>query len=235
MIESKGRSAAPTRLISVGRHLIYSEGTKTEPLYVESFSKRINNSNNRGEGLFQTKYKSSAHTIDLIHRAEKDVQKRMKKGETIDCVWIFFDKDSFDDFDKACQLIEDKNNKEHRNAFGELADSNNITWHSCWSNECFELWIYLHFENLESAISRKLYIDKINKFIRTKGFKNETYSKNKKDLLKFLVKVNASFELADRLAENKDPGEGKIKPNPSTGIYNFQKRFLKYIDLNHLE
>jgi len=77
-----------------------------------------------------------------------------------DRVWVVFDKDDFDDFNQAIALAK---------SYGFM---------SAWTNEAFELWYYLHFEYLDTAISRDAYIDKLEDALRRKiGDDNYKYKK----------------------------------------------------------
>lgn len=228
MIKSKGRKSIPLTPISIGRHLVYSEGIKTEPFYVENIKKHLDlNPMNRGEGIVPVKYTKTAHTVELVKRAELDVQKRLKSGQRIDCVWILFDKDSFGDFDDACKIIESKNKKEYLNKDQDFADENKITWHCCWSNEAFEVWVYLHFEDLNTPLPRDDYITRINKFIKDRKL-NGIYKKSLENLYDFLANNGGDVNKAINLAEKKDPKTNCTKPNPSTGIYKLVKYFKNY-------
>ena len=228
-----GRNNLPKRLLHMGRHLVYAEGTKTEPNYVESVKQELAKANGITPDDVEIvcfKTTKTKHTLELIERAEIDVASRMKRGETVHAVWIFFDKDSFDDFDEECRRIENKHVEGHYNHHNQPADENDVAWIPCYSNECFEIWVYLHFEDLHSALSRKAYIPKINSFIQARGH-HKSYSKSEQNLFQFLQECGGDIEKAIRYAkrkvENLKPDEPK--PNPSTGVYLFAEFFLAYI------
>lgn len=220
MNRPRGRKSIPQVLIPFGRHLVYAEGTKTEPLYVEDlkvFASEELNVPKEDIEIIPVKKSKGKHTVDLVDFAVKDVEKRKSKQEIISNVWIFYDKDDFKDFDEAFRLIEEKDRLDP-----------NIDWKACWSNECFEVWVYHYFENLETPIPRDQYIKKINSFIkRNKG--KEGYAKNRKDLHHFLTDNGGDIRKATRLMKNKDVSSHK-KPNPSSGIYQFTEFILAYID-----
>ena len=98
--------------MAFGRHLVYAEGTKTEPLYVEDLklfvSEQLNVSKEDIE-IVPVKNNKSQHTVELVQYAIKDIEKRLKNQETINYVWIFYDKDDYQDFDKAYKLIKKQN------------------------------------------------------------------------------------------------------------------------------
>ena len=215
-----GRRNIPTILIPFGRHLVYAEGTKTEPLYVEDLKVFVSEELKVAKEdieIIPVKMSKSQHTVDLVEYAIKDVEKRKKKQEVITNVWVFYDKDEYKDFDKAYRLIREQD---------EL--DGNIDWKACWSNECFEVWVYHYFENLESQLTRDQYIKKINIFLKNHRCK-EVYAKNRKDLHHFLSQYGGDIRKATQLMKNKDV-DSDIKPNPSSGIYQFAEFILAYID-----
>lgn len=215
-------------LISMGRHLVYSEGTKTEPFYVENISEHLPIDISHRNVLIPKKYNKTKHTVELIKRAEEDVEKERKDGKSIEGVWILFDKDSFEDFDEACLKIENKNFRKNYN--GELGDEFGTVWHCCYSNESFEVWPYLHFEDLITPLSRDDYIQKINDFIKSRGCSGK-YIKNNPKQFDFLIENGGDIKKAIKLAKKKDVGIGKIKINPSTGIYEFVEFFMAYFNM----
>lgn len=227
-----GRRNASSSSFRIGRHLVYCEGTKTEPYYVLNISEIINRLYCipcKDTCITPVKMSRSKATMELVNFAEEDVRKRIQKNEQIDNVWIFFDKDSFDDFDAACKYVENKNTSNGVNEHGFKYDENGIAWHLCWSNESFEVWVYLHFENLITPLSRDVYIEKINSFIKNKGYLG-TYKKNNPKLFEFIQNNGGDIKKAIKFARTKDPGVGNNKPNPSTGVYSFAEFFNYYIE-----
>lgn len=220
MNRPKGRRNIPTVLIPFGRHLVYAEGTKTEPLYVEDlkvFVSEVLKVKKEDIEIIPVKMNKSQHTVNLVEYAIRDVEKRKKKQEAITNVWVFYDKDDYKDFDTVYRLIREQD---------EL--DGNIDWKACWSNECFEVWIYHYFENLGTPIERDQYIPKINAFLKKNGCPKK-YEKNMKDLHHFLTKYGGDIRKATQLIKSKDV-ESDIKPNPSSGIYQFAEFILAYID-----
>lgn len=220
MNRPQGRRNIPTILIPFGRHLVYAEGTKTEPLYVEDLKVFVSEElkvKKENIEIIPVKMNKSQHTVDLVNYAIKDVEKRKRKQEVITNVWVFYDKDDYKDFDKAFRLIREQDELD--------AD---IEWKACWSNECFEVWIYHYFENLETPIDREQYVKKINAFLKRNGCPKE-YKKNIKDLHHFLTQYGGDIRKATQLMKNKDINSD-IKPNPSSGIYQFAEFILAYIN-----
>ena len=233
MIKSHGRESIPLLLLDFGRHLVYAEGTKTEPLYVDNLRKVVSkqlNVDERAVRIISVKSSKTKHTVELVNFAFQDVQKRRNKGETIDHVWIFYDKDSFDDFDEAYKMIKQFNNKKSDIKKETPCDIFDTSWHACWSNECFEVWVYHYFEDLTSPMPRKDYIKKINEFLKRNGSK-DLYQKNLNNLHTFLESNGGSMEKAIKLMAKKDNGED-TKPNPSSGIYSFAEYVNAYLKKN---
>lgn len=230
MIRARGRQSIPKVLIGFGRHLVYTEGTKTEPLYVtnlkEEIAKHLNVSERQIEIITVTT-KKSKHTLELVEYAKKDVQERRHRGETVDFVWIFYDKDSYDDFDDTYKAIFEMNNKHDGKDDTVPCDSFDTSWFACWSNECFEVWAYHYFENLITPLPREDYIKKINQFLKKNGCK-QTYEKNLENLHSFLTNNGGSIDKAIKLMKSKDVPRFK-KPNPSSGIYQFAEYICAYL------
>lgn len=233
IIRPQGRRSIKDLRMPFGVHLVYSEGTKTEPYYVENFKK-----------LISKKYKCQPNEIDIINAngkksfntkflvdfAIEDVAQRLNKGERIDHVWIFFDKDSFPsvNFNYANKQILDLNNSEKENDEGFcFSNETGISWHSCWSNEAFELWLCLYFNRITSSLDREQYITHLENVptLKAKGFK---YEKNLKDIHDILLENEGRIDLAIRFAKdiNKENGTN----NPSTGVYLFAEYFLPYME-----
>lgn len=89
----------------------------------------------------------------------------LKNLESYDRIWVVFDEDDDKNFNKAIEKCH------------------NLGFEAGWSNEAFELWLYLHFEQLNNAIKRDAYIEKLETFIRkNKGYEKFKYDKNNKSL-----------------------------------------------------
>lgn len=230
----KGRESRKETLTEYGNHLVYAEGEKTEPLYVENIKEIINAKNKlkRSNVNIQVVLDASGRqTLDILKYAVKDVKRRIKNGEKINYVWIFYDKDSFpkDSFDNTYHSIMSKNSLENsdKHIDNKPCDLNGISWNACWSNEAFELWGLLHFANIISALSRESYIDKINEYITEE---KDKYKKKKENLYEILCKYG-SVDQAIRYAEKLDKNlvNNCVKTNPSTGVYFFVKHFILYL------
>ena len=231
----KGRSNLPDELLKFGRNLVYSEGTKTEPYYIDNIKKCIAKKyscqpNEISIIPVNKDKKNSVDTIRLAKRAIKDVERRIKKNEKIDNVWVFFDKDDFEDEDflDAISTINNKNNSTtvNNNGFKYNTDTE-IAWHACWSNEAFELWLCLYFNYDESRHSRDEYIDILNNNEKLKkiGF---VYKKSKKEIHDILTSVGGKIENAIKFSKRLN--EKNNYDNPSTNVCEFASFFVAYME-----
>lgn len=185
----RGRSSLPKELLQFGTHLVYSEGTKTEPYYINNIKKNIAAKYNRKPNeikIISAIKEKSYHTVDLVEYAVNDVNVKLTEGYTIDHVWIFFDKDNFKDFEKAHKLILELNDSQKNNNDGfEYNKETKISWHSCWSNQCFELWLCLYFNYYNVPHNRKEYKDNLEKnpLLKKVQFEYEKNLENIHDIL----------------------------------------------------
>ncbi len=160
------------------RFLIVCEGTKTEPHYFEAlinnYISAVREVTIEGEGRA---------TVALVDRTlEIKTELERNNAMSFDRVWVVFDKDDFDDFNDAIK-------KAHK-----------LGLQSAWTNEAFELWYYLHFEYLDTGISRSAYIEKLEDAFRSRmgdlGFK---YRKGNPDIYHLLQQYGRE-DLAKRFA-----------------------------------
>lgn len=127
--------------------LIVCEGENTEPSYFRQFKMPTINIVPIGTGC---------NTVSLIQEAEKlqkENIKKSKKGEDVkyDEIWCVFDKDDFpdDNFNRAITFAQNKGFK------------------VAYSNQSFEYWFILHFEDHQGGgMNRKDYDTKINSYIK---------------------------------------------------------------------
>lgn len=227
----KGRASLPSELLQFGRHLVYSEGTKTEPYYVDNIkrciAKKYACNQNDIEIIPTSKDGRSFNTISLVSYAINDVNQRLKSGENINGVWVMFDKDEFPGFFDAHNKIIGLNNSTDYNEDGfKYNTETGIAWHSCWSNESFELWLCLYFNYYNSANTRKDYISHLENStpLKSIGFR---YNKAQENIHDILVNNGGSLELAIKYAKRLEIKNGQN--NPSTGLYLFAEYFKPYM------
>ena len=114
-------------------------------------------------------------------------------------VFVTFDKDDFSkvDFNDAVRMCENK---------GYIA---------LWSNECFELWFLLHFNYLDTAITRKEYYVKLKHNLKVDYLKNaDNFS-----LLGKLDRIPKAYAFAKKLESNFDCNDQPADRKPCTMVY----------------
>lgn len=161
------------------RFLIVCEGAKTEPHYfealIDNYISAVREVTIEGEGRA---------TVSLVDRTlEIKTELEFKNAMSFDRVWVVFDKDDFSDFNEAIK-------KAHKLGFN-----------SAWTNEAFELWYYLHFEYLDTGISRSDYIKKLEEAFRNRiGDANFKYRKGNPNIYNLLQQYGRE-DLAKRFAQ----------------------------------
>ena len=135
--------------------LIVCEGEKTEPNYFLAIEKEL------PVGTVKLSIEGTGlNTISLVNHAISLKEKAIRE---YDRVWVVFDKNSFpeDNFNSA--IIK-----------GEANDIN-----CAWSNEAFELWFLLHFNYVNTPMSRADYKSYLEREMQAKSGDNEyRYKKN---------------------------------------------------------
>lgn len=153
--------------------LIVCEGVNTEPSYFNQFRLSSATVKPVGEGY---------NTVSLVNRAILLANK-----ETFQQVWCVFDKDDFNnnDFNNAIAIAQ-------TNGFG-----------IAYSNQAFEYWIILHFEDHQGGgMHRNDYNDKINKLLKPYGLSYD--GENSK------IVTEEIFELLDGIDEKTGKERKKL-------------------------
>jgi hypothetical protein len=128
---------AKTRSIR-DRFLILCEGEKTEPNYFRKFPVQIDLVELDIVGI-------GANTLSLVQEAIRRKEMAMREGKPYNQVWCVFDRDVF----PAANFND---------AF-RRANANGIR--TAYSNQCFELWYFLHFQFNDVALDRNAYGGKL--------------------------------------------------------------------------
>lgn len=193
------------------RFLIISEGTKTEPNYFRSMKDKLH------KGLLELEILGlGTNTLDLVERAEEVRLRHLEKGSRFDQIWVLFDKDSFppDDFDNAIHSLES-------------ARKRDAGYHGAWSNEAFELWFLLHFEESKIPECRSGYGAELSRLL------GQNYQKNQKGLYEILEQIgdmNLALRRAKQLDDNRKFHENApSKANPCTTVYLLMQELGKYL------
>ena len=229
VLSPKGRKSLPQELQNFGVHLVYSEGTKTEPNYVKNIKNLIAQKYNCSPNDINIipVSKESYNTIGLVKYAIDDTIKRAKNTH-IDHVWIFFDKDDFpqDYFDSAINQIDILNDSENDNgdSFKYNKDTG-ISFHACYSNEAFELFLIQYFNYCDSILNRKNYIEKLDSILKSNG--KPKYDKSCDKLHDLLTSCGGKIENA--IKNSKKLTKNNNRSNPSTTVYLFAEYFLPYM------
>jgi len=164
---------------------------------------------------FKNKYKDNLKFVNvetIKHKRDNPyaMVEAAEKKEGYDEVWVVFDKDDFLDFDKAID-------------FARKANVN-----CAFSNEAFEYWFLLHFENRTGSISRF----ELNKLL-TKALGAE-YTKAGATQVKAILENLEILEEAERRAQvghEKHIKESGKRPSDwcsCTTVYQLTKRLRKW-------
>ena len=205
------KSRAKKRTPEPASYFIGTEGKKTEVLYFqmiaefligeyESYRDRIEVPNLTIEGMGTSNFK-------LIEDVEEYLRKDPRVFEN---VWLVFDKDDIPDdyFDNAIASIRQKGFK------------------AAWTNDSFELWLLLHFEFLQSGITRNQYKEKLSNYLISAGMGQ--YEKNSKEIMGFLLdKRNTAIKNAERLEGCHETDCPPSKRNPCTMVHHLMNELLQ--------
>jgi hypothetical protein len=196
----------------VCRILIVCEGEKTEPNYFRAFHKI-----QRGTFIYDISTDGGGiNTMNVVNQAISLRDVARKNGKPYDSVWAVFDRDSFPPakFDNA--IIK--------------AKAHDIN--CAWSNEAFELWYLLHFQNRISAMGREDYkaaiSNAVNASPKCKLKRAYTYLKNDPKNYEIMTKCGDQA-MAVRFAESLGTGYTDTKyhsHNPYTAVYKLVRQLI---------
>jgi hypothetical protein len=173
---------------------VFTEGKKTEFNYLNDLKKDL-----RLKKVVINIYGLGKFGSDLIERVMRDKKENEFDNKDTEQEWcIVLDIDGNKDFDKII----------------ELAKSHDIQ--VFYSNECFEMWVLLHFEFISSEIERKNYNSRLTGHL---GYK---YEKNNVGMYaKIKDKESFAIKNAKKLEKMHDDEGVKsfFKRNPSSTVY----------------
>jgi len=183
--------------------VIYTEGQKTEPFYFKGLKEELIRDSLRIIEI--DVFGVGRVTTSLVEYAHIDVQKNFLFLDPAS-VFIVFDKDSFADkqFNEAILLCD---------KYG---------YNAIWSNEAFELWYILHFEYLQSALSRDEYNQKIEKALQQRGVKGYKYKKNDINMYETLGNYGeqkTAIKNAKKLMKLHQDKTSYAEWNPATRVF----------------
>jgi len=190
------------------RIYIYCNGEIAEPTYFKEFKDSLRS---RTITISYSRFKGSS-PWELIEKvvAEKGVltdRGRFVNADGDQC-WCVFDVDEFWNQNPTKFKVAVK-----------LAKDNDI--HLAWSNECFELWYLLHFQALQTGVSRGDYSTKLRAHFKRLGGK--IYTKNCSVFDQILKNQPAAIKRAKQIFR-----KNKIENNPSTAVYKLVEKINKY-------
>jgi len=187
-------------------YLIVCEGTKTEPLYFKALVKQLpigvlSVCEFDIEGL-------GTNTADLVTKAQELAKKaRHKTGRKVDKIWCVFDRDSFP----------------KKNFNGAINTCNQtVEMEAAWTNEAFELWYLLHFNYVDSALSRKQYGNKLSEALSAASKNKLLYKKNNPEnhhLMTTLGSQELAIKFALRLEHKYGSDLDYSSHNPRTTVH----------------
>ena len=145
------------RRILPERHLFVTEGTKTEPYYLNGMIERICQCVGENARQQFRIVGDGNCTLNLLKKAE---QYQRNDSDGFQHVWLLYDKDdfpadAFDNTESRCKALNKRYQDEKRD----------LTFHAIWSNQCIELWFLLHYSYLQADVSREEYREKLAKYI----------------------------------------------------------------------
>lgn len=188
--------------------LIVSEGTKTEPNYINGIVSKINRryADYTSRDAIIKVIGTGRNTRGLLEYSKKYVENNYPEARV---VWLMFDKDDFpyDDFDNTINSAS--------------STKGDTIYKTAWSNECIELWFILHFDFLQSANDRTYYQDRLSHLL---GIKYEKSCSNIYDLLE--DKTSIAIRNAKSLIDNTLPPS---RNKPATKVYELIEELQDYL------
>ena len=168
------------------RYLICTEG-KTEALYFNHYKSST--------GPIIVPLDKSDHKVNLVKKTIKEKNIRIANqefDEAIDEAWVVLDRDA----DPINQL--DKN---YFNQTLEIAKEHKIS--VAYSNDAFELWVLLHYQDLKTSTHRDQLCKMLSKHIGVKYEKsNDLYQKIKDSRLTALKRASDLLKLHSKKPES---------------------------------
>ncbi len=184
---------------------IFCNTLETEPNYFLDFAEEVKNSkiSDVEVSVIKTQKKGGKDPLYAVNYAVEH------RGNCKN-VWVVFDKDHYN-IEKAITLAHQENIK------------------VAWSNECFELWILMHFNLVSTALSREDCFKKAKVVLKKNC--NIDYFKNNKEIYKIIkdkTKMAISHSKYQHQKMKKD-GVPPNKANPCNTVYELAEFLHKRI------
>ena len=177
--------------------LIVCEGEKTEPKYFKAIENEL------PQGTIELEIAGTGrNTIGLVNYT---IEQRNKANRKYDQVWAVFDKDDFPDANFNSAIFK--------------AEANGIK--CAWTNEAFELWFMLHFQYVDTGMSRDEYKKFIERELTSKIGNVYKYKKNAPDTYVLLKKYGNLTQAIVRAKKLKAQYTDQCyaNHNPCTCVY----------------
>jgi len=198
-------------LIQPERHLIVTEGTKTEPLYFEAIKKIIHQTYR--DKIYVKVHGEGDNTVSLFEKARRQA---IQNPNGYSHVWLVYDTDDFpaDRINRTAELCAQ-------------ASTNETQYHALCSNQCIELWYLLHFSFFHSDIHRKEYFSKLTEWLS--GIGAGTYTKGREDMYAVLRPyMDEAIRNAKRL-DGMNAGKTLAEAAPGTKVYELIEALRLYL------
>lgn len=220
-IEAREIDKRPTRWRRYDHFfLIVCEDSNVEPFYFNTFKDKFPE-----ETFFLKAVGTGRSTKGVVEQALKEKEALfIESNKNVDEVWAVFDKD---DADQVAGTIANFNE-----AF-EIASIYNV--HIAYSNEVFELWLLLHYQNVTTA--KHLPRQEIYQLLETQikkhpAYNTYIYKHGSTPVIDALIKTGNEQKAIER-AENlliAHNGALPISANPSTTVYILVRRLRELIE-----
>jgi len=205
--------------------LIVCEGEQTEKNYFESFP--VSNIKVKTIG-------TGRNTESLIGQAIEEWINFSEENKFYEKLWCVFDRDSFcqRSYDGAFRKVVTEEKKLNRKFKRRVGRKINIS--IAYSNEAFELWYLLHFDYIDSSLSRSEYQRMLTARM------NKKYEKNDPSIYQFFENLSKSTngQKGQLFAINnakklrvKIPNGLKHNYNPSTKVDLLVEELNTYLKL----
>ena len=205
--------------------LIACEDQTTEPEYFKEYKDSFEAIWPK-ETLFLKPIGTGRNSLGVVQQA---IEERSKLKTTVDQTWAVFDKD---DLDKS------EGNINRFNEAFTLGKQKKVQ--IAYSNECFELWLLLHFEdiNKETAIPRTEIYNRLENAIK-KHEPEFLYEHGNSNVVKLVSKYGNKEKALQRAEElfnyHKQEKHQPIKSNPNTLVYNLVRELDGWLDYYRYE
>ena len=205
--------------------LIVCEDETTEPDYFKKYKQLFENLWPR-DTLYLKAIGSGRNSLGVVEQAIEQ-RKEFEKEASIDQTWAVFDKD---DLDKS-----EGNTKRFNEAF-ELGKQEQVN--IAYSNECFELWLLLHFEDIDkkTAIPRTEIYSRLEKAIQ-KHQPEFVYEHGNSNVIDHVYECGNKEKAIERAKSLQDFHKGKkqIDSNPNTLVYNLVEELDSWLEYYRYE